>query len=120
MWLNEETAWTWPLVHSIERRYERLARHAAPREGDPLLERLMRQTGRELLLLEASDWQFLITTEQAGEYATMRFREHCARFDRIADAMETGDDALADVVREIGALDNPFADIQPTDYAVAK
>ena len=50
----------------------------------------------------------------------MRFREHCARFDQIADAMETGDDALADVVREIGALDNPFADIQPTDYAVAK
>ena len=83
VWLNQETEWTWPLVHSVERRYERLAREAAAREGDPLLERLMRQTGRELLLLEASDWQFLITTVSARDYAESRLRGHAETCERL-------------------------------------
>jgi len=87
VWLNPQTAWTWPHVHSAERGFERLAREAAAREGDPLLERLMRQTGRELLLLEASDWQFLITTVSAREYAEGRITGHadaCARLLALA------------------------------------
>ncbi len=44
----------------------------------------MRQAGRELLLLEASDWQFLITTFAARDYAELRFAEHAESFERLA------------------------------------
>ena len=107
-WMNAQTAWTWPEVHSRQGRAQRL--FGADNEAT-------RQLARELLLLQSSDWQFLISTEQAGEYATERFNSHCERFDRIADAIEAGDPSLAAIVAEIGALDNPFPAIQPLTFA---
>jgi 1,4-alpha-glucan branching enzyme len=93
VWLNDETRWTWPLVHAAEARFERAATAAAARTSgesgrDPLLERLLAQAGRELLLLESSDWQFLITTFAARDYAQLRVTEHAEDFDRIAGLAE--------------------------------
>ena len=110
-WLNEATAWTWPEVQSRQAR----AKGLLGRD-----DAATRQLARELLLLQSSDWQFLITTEQARDYATERFREHCARFDRIASAIESGDPELDAIVRVLGEIDNPFADIQPLLYAHAR
>ncbi len=84
VWLNADTRWTWGPVYAAESRYERLVREAAARGGEPLLERLLAQAGRELLLLEASDWQFLITTFSARDYAELRVSEHAEDFERLA------------------------------------
>jgi 1,4-alpha-glucan branching enzyme len=43
---------------------------------DGLAERVVKQICRELLLLESSDWQFLITTGAARDYAEERFITH--------------------------------------------
>jgi 1,4-alpha-glucan branching enzyme len=90
VWLNADTRWTWSLIHTAEARFEALARQARDHGGaaDPLLERLMRQAGRELLLLEASDWQFLITTFSARDYAELRLAQHVADFERLASLAE--------------------------------
>jgi 1,4-alpha-glucan branching enzyme len=90
VWLNDATAWTWPVLHAAELRFERLAERADRRAGgdEPLLERLVAQAGRELLLLEASDWQFLITTFSARDYAQLRLTEHGEDFDRLATLAE--------------------------------
>jgi 1,4-alpha-glucan branching enzyme len=85
VWLNDATRWTWVQVHEAETRFELLAREAAARAADPLLERLMAQAGRELLLLESSDWQFLITTWSARDYAELRLSEHAEDFRRLAE-----------------------------------
>lgn len=88
-WDNGETRWVWPLIHEAERRMEGLvARH--PQAQGPLLEGLS-QAGRELLLLQSSDWPFLITTGQAREYATLRFQEHLQRFHSLARMAEAGE-----------------------------
>jgi 1,4-alpha-glucan branching enzyme len=84
VWLNEATAGLWPRVHAAELRFAALATAAAAAAGDPLLERLMAQAGRELLLLEASDWPFLITTQAARDYAEQRATGHAEDFDRLA------------------------------------
>ena len=84
VWLNERTEWTWRPIHAAERDYERLAREATRGDHDLLLERLMGQAGRELLLLEASDWQFLITTFSARDYAELRLTEHAEAYRRLA------------------------------------
>jgi len=38
---------------------------------------------RELLLLQSSDWQFLISTWHARDYAEQRFSEHAEKFQRL-------------------------------------
>lgn len=84
VWWNDDTRWTWGPVHESERRFVALARDAAPLPADPVLDRLMAQAGRELLLLESSDWQFLITTFSARDYAEARLTEHAGDFARLA------------------------------------
>jgi 1,4-alpha-glucan branching enzyme len=73
VWLNPETEWTWPIIHAWEKRFLELL---DSRSGSKQEERVLKQMGRENLLLQASDWQFLITTASASDYATERFREH--------------------------------------------
>ena len=47
----------------------------------------LNQAARELVLLEASDWEFLYTTGQARQYASDRFTEHVNRFQGLAGAL---------------------------------
>jgi len=84
VWMNKDTEWTWEMVYQTEEAFWTLV--AAGRwQRAPVLRRVVEQMGRELLLLEASDWQFLITTWSARNYAETRFAEHCADFTRLAD-----------------------------------
>ena len=76
--------------------------------------RALSQLARENLLLQSSDWPFLITTWQAKDYATDRFREHVERFEKIADMIESGNIDEA-ALKEIESIDNCFAEI---DYRV--
>jgi len=75
---------------------------------------------RELVLLESSDWPFLISTGQAKEYASGRFQQHLARFNHLAAAAERGG-ALSAADRRFlqtaAELDNPFPQIQYQDFA---
>ena len=84
VWFNERTEWTWRPIHAAERGYEQQVRDALGHAPDALLDRLLRHTGRELLLLEASDWQFLITTFSARDYAELRLTEHADAYQRLA------------------------------------
>jgi 1,4-alpha-glucan branching enzyme len=126
VWLNDETRWTWPLVHAAEGRFERTATAAAARAGaaDPLLERLLAQAGRELLLLESSDWQFLITTFAARDYAQLRISEHAEDFDRIAGLAERRiaggplSEADEQFLAECERRDGLFPDFDWRGYAV--
>ncbi|MBI4788079.1 MAG: DUF1957 domain-containing protein [Chloroflexi bacterium] len=114
-WLNAETEWLWPLIHSAERAMEELvARHPAA-EGD--LQTVLNQAARELLLMQSSDWPFLIATGQAKEYASSRFHQHLARFNRLAAMAQRGtlDDTDRRFLDHVAELDNPFSAI---DYRV--
>ncbi len=110
VWLNDDTQWTWPEIYARQRRAETLLRVSTP---------ATRQLARELLLLQASDWQFLMTTGQAHDYAVERFNAHCARFDALAQAIGTNRADVDGLVAELGALDNPFPDINPLLYSQA-
>ena len=79
-----------------------------------MLLRALNQLARENLLLQSSDWPFLITTWQAKDYATDRFREHVERFEKIADMIENN--SISDnELKQIESIDNCFSDI---DYRV--
>jgi 1,4-alpha-glucan branching enzyme len=112
-WNNADTAWMWPIINASARRMEEVAARYGGADGP--LGAAVDQMARELLLLESSDWPFLITTGQARAYAELRFAEHAERFDRLAAQVEAGEvDAayLADVIER----DKLFADIDPADF----
>ncbi len=87
IWLNENTNWTWNHLYQDEARMVKLVQKAGESE-DPALQRALKQLGRELLLAQSSDWQFLISTWSARDYAEARFAEHHHRFSRLAEMAE--------------------------------
>lgn len=115
-WLNDDTEWIWPLIHGAERRMEALV--AAHPDAAEERRDVLNQAARELLLLQSSDWPFLVTTGQANEYAKERFTEHVARFDQLADLAEResfSDDDLQ-FLAALRERDNPFPDIDYRDW----
>jgi 1,4-alpha-glucan branching enzyme len=80
--------------------------------------RILSQMGRELLLLESSDWPFLITTVAARDYAEARVKEHVGAFDRLRSMLERAKDGTlgpedAAWLRELEARDSLFPDVKP-------
>lgn len=116
VWSNPQVDWIWPEIHAAEYAMLDAARaHPAP---DPLTRLYLNQAGRELLLLAASDWPFLMTTGQARDYAVARFQEHVARFrDCLAAGTSSArfnDDARRRLAMYVEA-DNAFAKL---DYRI--
>lgn len=117
-WLNPDTEWVWPLIHAAERRMEHIVRRWPEADGE--WADVMAQMARELVLLESSDWPFLISTGQAKEYASGRFQQHLARFNHLAAVAERGgplSDADRRFLETVAELDNPFPQIQYRDFA---
>ena len=116
-WLNQDTEWMWPVIHEAESRMEQLVADYPDASGSRA--DVLNQAARELLLLESSDWPFLVTTGQAKEYATQRFNEHVERFNSLA-AMATADSLdvqQAEHLANLQEADNPFADIDYPNFA---
>ena len=119
IWLNKDTEWTWRHIHSAERRMKKLLA-AYGGDSDPLMRRTLAQAARELLLLESSDWQFLISTWSARDYAQQRFAEHDACFNRLAELVERyasardmGEDDL-NYLRRCETIDPIFPELKLT------
>jgi 1,4-alpha-glucan branching enzyme len=76
----------------------------------------LNQAARELLLLQASDWPFLVTTGQAHDYAVQRFLLHVERFRELAGLLRSGLGSR-DRAAELFELDKVFPDIDYRDFA---
>lgn len=114
VWQNHQTEWMWPVIHSAERRVETIVSKYPTVPQDKLLHRALNQLVRESLLLQSSDWPFLVTTWQARDYAVERFRKHQQNFESLASMIENNsiDDGY---LQQLEAVDNPFTHI---DYRV--
>ncbi|MDQ7026462.1 MAG: DUF1957 domain-containing protein, partial [Anaerolineae bacterium] len=107
-WDNGENAWLWEHIHAAEKRMESLATEYEKATTDEAT--VLNQAAREVLLLQSSDWAFLITTGQAREYAIQRFRQHVERFNTLADSLEKKSPNTT-LAAEFYTLDNVFPDI---------
>lgn len=72
VWFNPDVEWMWPQIYEAED----IAYRALKAGKNVADDRLLKQLMREVLLLTASDWQFLITTGGAVDYAKERFSFH--------------------------------------------
>lgn len=117
VWMNSQVEWLWPYIQECEEKMEEMVRKFPDAKG--ALKVSLNQIGRELLLLESSDWPFLITTGQAKEYASKRFMIHYERFKNICEIIEKGGtkQELRKITEEIVKVDNLFSDL---DYHIFK
>ena len=76
--------------------------------------RALNQAARELLLLQSSDWLFIITNNTMVDYAHRRIKDHTGRFTRIYNELNSGkiDEKF---LKEIELKDAIFPDI---DYRI--
>ncbi len=122
VWLNPDTAWTYQQIYPAEL-YVRDLMDAGQWQDGGLAERVTRQLCRELLLLESSDWQFLITTGAARDYAEARFNTHLNQFNELRAMVEAclRDGGLSDDAEqrlgEIEQRDSIFPDLDPSFWA---
>ncbi len=89
IWLNKNNEWTWTHIYESEEKMCQLAALWDEKyKHDAYLERILKQLARELMLMSASDWQFLISTFAARDYAELRLSEHYSDFKKIAEIAE--------------------------------
>jgi 1,4-alpha-glucan branching enzyme len=112
MWLGEATVWTWERLWTVEEAFWDLAPAALQR---PAARPVLAQAARELLLAQASDWQFIISTGAAADYAERRLRQHCDDAEALLAALAPGaEDRLAAAqgrAEELHRRDDVFPDV---------
>ena len=122
VWLNDQTSWTWTHIYRAERVLREVASDGRWRDGG-WGQRIAKQMARELLLLESSDWQFLITTAAARDYAEKRFSGHLNQFVELEMlwAEFVANSALSqsgqEMLSEMEERDSLFPEIDPGLWA---
>jgi 1,4-alpha-glucan branching enzyme len=99
VWINERNRWYWEMEYRAEgtllkNLYELPWRTNAEVKG------LLERAARELLLLQASDWAFVIHSHGAVDYGIQRIGLHATRFDRM------------NKLAEKAARNEPFSDFE--------
>lgn len=114
VWLDPVNDWIYRHLLRAAERMQGLARRGD--EGVPLRTRSLRQAGRELLLAQASDWAFIMKTGTLTPYAVRRTEVHLDRFQRLADALDSGT-IEDDFVASMEAADPIFPELDPGLFA---
>lgn len=105
VWWNEHTVEYWQTVTRIEEHMEVLEERAREGKLSPeLFEALERQT----LLLQSSDWPFLIDNESARDYAEERILRHATDFELLARVADAPESMQREVLDEIAKRDRSF------------
>lgn len=122
VWMNPDTSWTYTHIYPAEL-YTRDVCTSGAWKDSPLGARIVKQLCRELLLLESSDWQFLITTGAARDYAELRFETHNDQFNEIKAIwmeFEASGSISPEHESRLAAIelrDSIFSDIDPDFWA---
>ncbi len=122
VWFNPENEWTWKHIYPAEFAVQEMARSGKWRATESGT-RLAKQLCRELLLLESSDWQFLITTEAARDYAEKRFDTHLDQLRTLLDIWRRYENTSQiapegmEHLEKIEKRDSVFADVKPELWA---
>lgn len=114
-WLNESNAWIWQHLHAAGHRMVEVAKRF-PAPSDDLQQRALNQAARELMLLQSSDWPFILSTNTTVPYATRRFNEHVIQFTRLYEGL-MNDTLDLPYLQDLESRDNVFPDIDYRVYA---
>lgn len=110
VWNNGRTENYWSTVQEVQVEFEDLVRRFG--QGAPFVQ----QAARELLLLQSSDWPFLISNAEAGSYPQDRVAAHHNRFVQLARAAR-GQEHNVEQAREALENDSLFARVNLDSFS---
>jgi 1,4-alpha-glucan branching enzyme len=118
VWSNDELRLYWEVVYRAEDRFLELWHRVPWRENTEIAD-LLKEAGRQLLLLQASDWPFVVSTRGAVDYGLRRIFEHAGLFDDLCngvmDLLEVPDRpqdlAVAEAIARSKSHDGVFPDL---------
>jgi 1,4-alpha-glucan branching enzyme len=85
VWTREDGKWVWWDIYEAETTMQHLGYLLDGSELSPALAQVLRQAMRELLILEASDWTFMINNWSTRDHAERRAHSHFDDFSRMAE-----------------------------------
>jgi 1,4-alpha-glucan branching enzyme len=112
VWLNASNDYIYRHLLKITERMMNLADSFSHAKG--IVKRALNQASREVLLLQQSDWTFIMRSGTATGYARKRFQEHIHIFNRLYDSI-LHKKIPEKWLHEIELRDNIFRDI---DYRI--
>ena len=125
VWLQDSTQAFWRDVYQAETAMQRLgeaARGKKDKKMGALERRILQQAGRELLLLQSSDWPFMITRQATPDHAERRIVLHRTNFQhcvRMAEQYQAGE-TLAEndwqVLEQMERQHPLFQDLDPSIF----
>jgi 1,4-alpha-glucan branching enzyme len=124
VWLNERLRPYWEVAYRCEDRFIDLW-HRAPWQTDPATHELLTEAARQLLLVQASDWPFVISTDGAVDYGNRRIHDHAARLDDLCNGVEdriqepeaARDPVVSNTLARCRLLDPVFPDLDLSWWA---
>lgn len=115
-WLSGCNEWIYPELHRAARRMTEFAAQFRAVPAASMIERILNQAARSLLLAQSSDWPFIIKCGTAVDYANKRVRDQLARFHFLCDAA-AGNDIDPRKLAALEHLDNLFSFVDFRIYA---
>jgi 1,4-alpha-glucan branching enzyme len=112
VWLENNNDWIYPHIHKITDRMVELANRFYYTD-DPYIIRTLNQCAREVLLVQSSDWAFMMKTGTMVEYAHKRTKDHINRFNDLYETLI--DNSINRKLEILEWEDNIFPDI---DYKI--
>ena len=89
VWGSDQAEWIYPHIYGLNHHLRRLkVRYQDSR--DPEIKKALKQFDRELLLLESSDWPFILHTGTQTGYAKTRLAEHIKACNDLKKMLESG------------------------------
>jgi 1,4-alpha-glucan branching enzyme len=84
VWSNDRNRWMWEIEYRCEGSLLK-ALYELPWRKSAKVREALERAARQLLLLQASDWPFVVHTQGAMDYGIQRFAEHSTNFDRALE-----------------------------------
>ncbi len=115
-WLNGSNDWIYRDLRKAEAQMEQICGHYSHTTPDHTTIQALNQAGRELLLAQASDWAFILTTDTTTEYATSRVKNHLHNFKAIIGMLDENKIDL-NIIDRLYQQNNIFPNIDYTVFA---
>ena len=116
VWLEGSNDWVYRHLHQASARMQELADTFKDADAGELYERALKQTARELLLAESSDWAFIMKTGTTVEYARKRVHEHLLNFLKLYEQLKSNS-IDSEWLSKVEAKNNIFPDLNWRVYA---
>lgn len=84
VWMNDGVKYMWESLYRMEAMVDDIIPKLEGTSKRSSFRRVVLQMLREFMLAQASDWEFLVSTRSAEDYAKMRFHQHREDFFALA------------------------------------